>query len=77
VSIVSHRGGTGLFLEGFVEVFVGPSDIGTRFSETTSHLQADSSTTDANLISWQRLAVRKLREGKERSTAGKKDTIVV
>jgi hypothetical protein len=54
----------GLFLEGFVEIFVGPSDIGTRFSETTSHLQADSSTTDANLIRWQRLAVRQLRERK-------------
>ena len=50
VSIVSHRGGPGLFLEDFIEIYVGRSGTGTRFSETTSHLQADSPTTDANFI---------------------------
>jgi hypothetical protein len=61
----------GLFLEGFVQIFVGPSDIGTRYSETTSHLQTDSSTTDANLIRWQRLAIRQLRERKGDVDSGK------
>jgi hypothetical protein len=50
VTIVSNPGGPGLFLKDFIEICVGPSDIGTRFSETTSHLQADLSSTDANLI---------------------------